>query len=191
MVYTIRPIRKGDEITISYLPGGESKRRQEILKKAFGFTCTCELCSLPATELRASDNRLIHAEALNETIGDPETVRYSPGKILKNCKKFRDLYMEEGILDDRLPNLWYDCFQVVNLHGDQARASAFASQYCSQKRRMEGPDSVDAAEIELYIEDPSRHASFGSTQDWKTSVDEVPKDLDTESFDKWLWRENA
>jgi hypothetical protein len=191
VVYTIRSVREGEELTVSYLSGGESKRRQETLKEAFGFTCACELCSLPAAELRASDNRLIRAEALNETIGDSKSVRYSPGKVLKNCKKLRDLYLEAEILDDRLQNLWYDCFQVVNIHGDQARASAFAMQYWSQKRRIEGPDSADAAEMQPYVKDPSKHTSFGSTKDWKTSVDEVPENIDMESFDKWLWRENV
>ena len=107
VVYTIQPVAEDQEIIVSYLTGGDSQQRQERLKMAFGFNCTCELCSLPPAELRASDNRLIRAESLNDTIGNAESVRYSPAKVLK------DIYDVEGIKDDQLPTLFYDCIQVV------------------------------------------------------------------------------
>lgn len=66
VVYAIRPVAEGQEITVSYLSGGDSRQHQEELKENFGFTCTCELCSLPPAELRASDNRLARSEALNK-----------------------------------------------------------------------------------------------------------------------------
>ena len=190
VVHTIRPVAAGQEITVSYLAGGDSQQRQERLREAFGFTCTCEICSLPPAERRASDNRLIRAESLNDTIGNAESVRYSPAKILKNCKKLLDIYNAEGIKDDRLPNLFYDCFQVVNMHGDQARASVFAKKYCVQKSIAEGSDSVDVLEMLPFVKDPSKHGSYGSTKDWMSSVNDAPKDLDAENFEKWLFREN-
>jgi len=191
VVYAIRPIAEGQEVTVSYLASGDSQQRQERLKDAFGFTCTCELCSLPPAQLRASDSRLIRAESLNDTIGNAESVRYSPAKVFKNCKKLQDIYDAEGIKDDRLPNLFYDCFQILNMHGDQARASAFAKKYCAQKSIAEGLDSVDVLEMMPFIKDPSKHGSYGSTKDWKSSMNDLPKGLDAEAFDKWLWRENV
>jgi hypothetical protein len=191
VVYTIRPVSRDQEITVSYLSGGDSKQRQAELKDNFGFTCTCELCSLPAAELRASDNRLIRAESLNQTIGNAESVRYFPAKALRNCVNLRDIYATEGVVDDRLPNLYYDCFQINNMHGDQARASAFARKYCEEKRVAEGPDSVNVLEMMPFVEDPSKDGSFGSTNDWKSSVSDIPKDLDAASFERWLWREDS
>jgi hypothetical protein len=191
VVYTIRPVSKNNEITVSYLSGGDSQQRQAELKDNFGFTCACELCSLPAAGLRASDNRLIRAESLNRTIGNAESVRYSPAKVMRNCVKLRDIYRAEGVMDDRLPNLYYDCFQINNMHGDQARASAFAKKYCEEKKVAEGNDSVNVLEMMPFVKDPSKDGSFGSTDDWESSVNDVPNDFDSASFEKWLWREEV
>ncbi|TVY17602.1 SET domain-containing protein 5 [Lachnellula arida] len=188
-VYAVRPIKQGEEITLSYHAGGPSTTRKEILKEGFGFDCTCEICSLPAAELKASDSRLIRAQTLDSTIGDPESVRYSPGKVLKNCKTLMGIYEEEGIKDDRLTRLYFDAFQVVNMHGDQARASVWARRYCEEKKRSAGRDSIDLLEMMPFVKNPSKHDSFGSTNNWKTGVKDVPKDLDKEAFEEWLWRD--
>jgi hypothetical protein len=191
VVYAIRPISEDQEITVSYLAGGDFKQRQETLKEAFGFPCKCELCSLSPSERSKSDSRIIRAESLNETIGNAESCRYSPGKILQNCRKLLDVYEAEGIKDDWLANLYYDCFQVVNMHSDEARASAFAKRYCDLKTEAEGPDSADVLEMLPFVKKPSAHGSFGSTKDWKSLVNDVPKDVNAEIFEKWLWRENV
>jgi hypothetical protein len=190
-VYAVRPIKSGEEITLSYHAGGPSTTRKEILKEGFGFDCTCEICSLPEAELRASDSRLIRAQNLDSTIGNPESVRYSPGKVLRNCKTLMGIYEDEGIKDDRLSRLYFDMFQVVNMHGDLARASVWAKKYCEEKKRSAGRDSVDLLEMMPFVKDPAKHGSFGSTKNWKTGVKDVPKDLDKEAFEKWLWRENV
>merc|ERR1711977_809964 len=65
-IYAVRPIDKGEEITTCYQPGGTSSERKETLKEFFKFDCTCELCSLPADELKASDDRIAQAEKLDE-----------------------------------------------------------------------------------------------------------------------------
>lgn len=190
-VYAVRPIKTGEEITLSYHAGGPSNTRKEILKQGFGFDCTCEICSLPEAELRASDSRFIRAQKLDSTIGNPESVRYSPGKVLKNCKTLMGIYEEEGIRDDRLTRLYFDAFQVVNMHGDQARASTWARRYCEEKRRSAGRDSVDLLEMMPFVRDPAKHDSFGSTEEWKTGAEDVPKELGKANFEKWLWRENV
>jgi len=173
------------------LEGGSSTQRKQTLKETFGFDCTCEVCSLDDDKLRKSDARILRAEQLNETIGNWDSVRSSPAKMVRNGRKLLDIYNEEGIKDDRLPNLYYDIFQIVNMHGDQARASAFAQKYCDLKRLSEGPDSTNASEVMAYVKDPKKSKSFGETQDWKSSVNGVPKGLHEASFERWLWRENA
>ena len=56
-IYAIRPIKLGDEITIPYHEGGPKAERQADLQNNFGFTCTCELCSLPLINQSESDVR--------------------------------------------------------------------------------------------------------------------------------------
>ena len=174
---------------MSYLAGGPSYERQLALNEQFRFDCACEICSLPAEKLKASDTRLIRAQHLYQTIGNPETCRYSPEKVLKNGRKLREIYKMEDIRDDRLPNLYYDMFQVCNMHADQARASVFAQRYCEEKRLSEGEESDDVEEMEPFVKEPRKHGSFGSTKRWETSVKQIPRTFHPEKFEKWLWRE--
>jgi hypothetical protein len=62
VVHAVRDIQEGEELTLSYLAGGASTERQSRLEEYFGFDCTCEACSLPAAELKASDARLKRAQ---------------------------------------------------------------------------------------------------------------------------------
>lgn len=188
-VYAIRPVAAGQELTLSYLQGGTSAQRQQELQSYFGFTCTCELCSLPPAALAASDSRIQRAQELNDAIGDWDTCRSSPARALADARKLLALYHEEGVGDDRVPNVYYDVFQVCNMHGDVARASAFAEEYCALKRLSEGPLSTAAAEVGVYARDPHSHASYRKTKEWASRLEDVPKWLERAEFEKWLWRD--
>ena len=188
-VYAVRDINEGEEVTLSYLAGGPSSSRKAQLKDNFGFECRCELCSLPSKLLQASDARLIRAANLDATIGDSQTVKNSPGKVLKNCKNLSRIFAEEGVRDDRLSRLWYDCFQVCNFHSDEARASVFLGRYCDVKRISAGVDGTDVSEMEGFVGRPRSHDSFGLRSGWKSEVGDVPRELGEAEFEKWLWRE--
>lgn len=188
-VYAIRPIAAGHELTLSYLQGGTYDQRQQELQSFFGFTCTCDLCSKPLTERAASDSRIQHAQNLNDAIGDYDACRSSPMRVLADARKLLELYREEDIIDDRVPNVYYDLFQVCAMHSDAARASVFAEEYCALKRASEGPMSTAASEVGLYVERPERFASWGKTREWMSRVEDVPKRVERGKFERWLWRE--
>jgi hypothetical protein len=210
-VYALRPISVGEEITLSYLAGGSSEERQEILKTHFRFDCKCELCSLPPAKLRASDGRIIRAQHLSETIEDEVSQIKCPTKLIKNGLKLLKIYEEEGIKDDRLGNLYWEMFKIANKHRDQARASAFAQMYSDSKLISEGPQSANVLEMVVLIKNPSKDNTFGQavkkkaamkrkeedltgfedTEGWSSAVGDLPKDLDHGSFQKWLWRQDV
>ena len=190
-VYAVRPIPTGTEITTAYHVGGPSSVRKPILKEHFGFDCTCEVCSLPDDKLRTSDARMIRVENLDQSIGNAEAVRYSPGKVLKNCRTMLEIFDAENIKDDRLTRLYFDCFQVCNMHSDQARARVFAKKYCDAKKMAAGKDSLDLLEMLPYVKKPASHESFGSTDQWKSAVGDMPKGVTPDEFRRWLWRENV
>lgn len=187
-VYALRNISAGDEITVSYLNGGVSKERQELLLQNFQFRCACHVCSLPDKELKASDTRILRAKDLDNTIGNWNSARYSPAKVLADARKLLAIFREEGIDDDRLPNLYWDVFQIVIMHGDQARASEYARHYVDLKTLSEGPDSANVEKTRSYITQPATHKNFGETKDWESSIGDIPKGLDEVAFEKWLWR---
>ncbi|KAL2064696.1 hypothetical protein VTL71DRAFT_3834 [Oculimacula yallundae] len=190
-IYAVRPIARGEEITTCYQPGGTSSERTEVLKQYFKFDCKCELCSLPADELKASDERIALAEKLDETIGNSKKVHFEPDEVMKCARKLCDIYDADGIKDGRLSRLYYDLFQMCNMHGDLARARCFAKYYSDAKKMAEGSDSMNVLEMKTYLKSPEKHDSFGSTQMWATKKTDVPKGLKPLAFKKWLWRENV
>jgi SET domain len=190
-VYAVRNIPAGTEICTAYHVGGPSSERQQILKTYFGFTCTCPLCSLPEDQLKASDERMTEAEELDDTIGDSKKVRFHASEVLACCHRLSKIFEKEEVKDDRLSRLYFDCFQVCNMHGDLARARVFAKQYCSAKKMAAGEDCVSLLEMKPFVRNPRKHESFGVTEEWKTGADEVPKGLGRREFERWLWRDEA
>lgn len=188
-VYAIQPISNGEEITLAYHYGGPSEYRQEILKERFGFTCTCQLCTLSLEEQDASDKRHVLAQILDSQIGDAQTVRYNPSKVLQDCKKLLQIYEKENFKDDRLARLYFDAFQVSNMHSDRARAAYWAKKYCDAKKRTGGKYSVGFLEMRPFVKKPEKHTCFGVTSDWKSDLKEIPKERSGEEWEKWLWRE--
>ncbi|RDX47166.1 SET domain-containing protein [Lentinus brumalis] len=56
-LHALRPIRAGEEITITYLGNtlDQHHERQQELRELYGFTCTCKICRLTGPERRQSD----------------------------------------------------------------------------------------------------------------------------------------
>jgi hypothetical protein len=88
-----------------------------------------------------------------------------------------------------IARLYYDAFQISITHGDQARASAFAERGFRSRVVCEGEDSPETRQIKCLIESPAGHRNFGASNRWKTAKGLVPKGLDTDGFEKWLWRQ--
>ncbi|KAF7192271.1 SET domain-containing protein 5 [Pseudocercospora fuligena] len=190
LVHIIRPITSNEEITLSYIPGGPSSQRQLELKQNFLFACTCELCSLPPSEKRKSDERLSRAAVLDSQIGSPRLVYTSPVQALHSAHELSSIYQLEQILDLRLPRLYYDAFQIVAMHSDLARAREFARLARDSRRICEGPESEELERLEGLMEDPRRFENWGAAGvKWRSKVDNIPEcDKDREEFEKWLWR---
>ncbi|PQE18911.1 SET domain-containing 5 protein [Rutstroemia sp. NJR-2017a BVV2] len=190
VVYAVRELSPGDEITTSYHVGGPSNERKKELKEWFKFDCTCDLCSLPGPELAKSDERLVRAAKLDQVIGDAKRVMKHPEKALKDCRDLEIIYRQEGIQDQRVGRVYWDAFQICNRHGDLARASEFARKYRERKILGEGEDSKGAIEALVFMKDPKKHESCGGSQKWKSKVSDIPKGKNEDEFEKWLWRED-
>ncbi|KAI0994927.1 hypothetical protein K3495_g13254 [Podosphaera aphanis] len=187
-VYCVRQINVGEEITLSYHIGGPSATRQQVLFEQFGFECRCELCSLPAKQLAVSDARLKRAQELDYMIGDLDKCFHQPEEVIAACFELYEIFELEKIKDGRLARLLYDAFQLCNMHSDLARASCFAEDYCRTKVISEGPDSLNALEMQAVSRNPRNHPSFGHSTRWMSLVRDRPT-LNHHEFQKWLWRE--
>ncbi|KAK8017366.1 hypothetical protein PG993_013692 [Apiospora rasikravindrae] len=198
-VHAIRDIFAGEEITISYDKGGPSEIRQAQLKAAFGFDCKCDLCTLPAAELQASDERRHRIQSLDEQIGDPMTMMTRPLSSLHACRalldtlhqEYTDPHTGEATATALLPRLYYDAMQIVVAHGDQSRARVFAERCYRARIECEGEDSPATQKDKGLMQEPSSHASFGACgMKWRTSKTTLPdrETVGEEAFEKWLWR---
>lgn len=193
-IYAIRPIKSGEEITIAYDHGGPSTDRQAFLTKSFGFHCNCSGCSLPPSELKASDTRRLLIQSLDDRIGDPSRMAKNPKESLGNCRRLLQVLNEEydGSAGASIARLYYDAFQISIAHGDQARASIFAERVYKARVICEGEDSPATQKAKSFALNPADHDSYElCSMKWKTTREMVPKGLNAMQFEKWLFREQS
>lgn len=87
-----------------------------------------------------------------------------------------------------IARVYYDAFQIALTHDDQALASIFAKRGHEMKVMISREDSPEAQKAKGFMEVPARHIDFGEFDEWETSERWIPKELDAEEFEKWLWR---
>lgn len=189
-IHSIRDILAGEELSISYDRGEPSQARQARLRDAFGFDCTCELCSSPAAVLQASDERRKRINQLDDEIGDPMTMMTNPLVSLRACRTLRDMVVEEyrSSVTALIPRVYYDAFQITVAHSDQARAKVFAERAYKARIDCEGADSPATKRIGRFMRNPTSHPTFGSySKMWRTAS--KPEENDSAAVEKWLYRE--
>jgi hypothetical protein len=189
-IHAIRYIKSGEEITISYDKGGPSAARRSHLKDAFGFVCSCTLCSQPSSDLHISDTRRLQIKNLDDAIGDSERVMNKPEDCLADCHLLLQVLEAEykGGAGALMARLYYDAFQISITHGDQARASVFAERSHRSRIICEGEDSPETRQIKALMDNPAMHRNFGASRRWQTNKRLVPKGLNKDEYEKWLWR---
>lgn len=191
-IHAIRPIKAGEEITIPYDHGGRSADRQLFLRQSFGFDCKCTACALLPAELRASDDRRLLIQRLDEAVGDPGRMAARPADSLRDCHSLLQTLNEEfgGHTGAHGCRLYYDAFQICIAHGDQARASVFADRAQRARVCCEGEDSPETKRMRELAARPAGHMSCSMlSSKWKTTRKMVPKGLDEAQFEAWLFRE--
>jgi hypothetical protein len=189
-IHAVRSITKGEEITISYADTGTFENRRRHLKKSFAFDCTCKLCSLPEAARAVSDNRQSEITRLDELLGDGSRLLSNPAKCLEDVHTLLKLLEAENITDARVPRAYYDALQIAIAHGDQARAKVFAQKAYDARLCCEGDDSPLTIRMKSLVARPAEHRLFGTSSRWRLSEKMIPKTLEGEEFEAWLWRRN-
>ena len=159
------------------------------LRDAFGFHRDCEVCSLSLPGLQISDTRRIQIQHLDDAIGDSNHVLGKPDACLADCHSLLQLLEEEFKAGALIAKLYYDAFQISITHSDQARASVFAQRAYESRVICEGRDNPETQRMKGFMEYPANHLNFEASKSWKTVKALLPKGLDPEDFEKWLWRQ--
>ncbi|KAF5538177.1 SET domain-containing protein [Fusarium phyllophilum] len=173
-IHAIRPIKAGEEITISYGEGGPSNVRRPMLKKSFGFDCACSLCSLPPSQLKASDERRVRIQQLGTSITDVFTMVDNPEANLKACLSLLHTLQEEyGVcVAPHNARLYHDAFQICIAHGAVGGPTTFAERSYQARVICEGEDSPGTLKMKSLVMAPETHNNFGALSlRWKSNYD--------------------
>ncbi|CAM6096837.1 unnamed protein product [Calypogeia fissa] len=188
-IHAVRCIRKGEEITVNYNSGRPSfdctRARRRLVKSSFNFECICELCSLPAIEQAFSDTRRSEMERLYNVLGDV----FIPDKSFEDAYTMLKLLEAEKITDVPLGELYSAAVRIVSAHGDQARAEVFGERAYEVLLTCLGDDNPIVAELKTLKATPAQHHRlFGCSARWALPVSAIPRTLQGEKFEAWLWR---
>ncbi|KAF7950982.1 uncharacterized protein EAE97_002534 [Botrytis byssoidea] len=192
-IHAVCPIKAGEEITIAYRPGkgGTSDVRRAHLKRAYAFDCACRLCSLLPAETQVSDTQRTDLEFLRHQVHKEERFFEHPEESLIDCHTSVKILKEKN--KDRanmlISDIYWDAFNISIAQSDQARANCFMERAYSERILCEGEDSPDVQDMRRLIKKPSQSEIFALTSKWQTGKKEVPKGLNIEEFEKWLWRD--
>ncbi len=188
-MHAIRDIDEGEEITTCYEDLETFDERQWHLKEAYGFSCQCSVCTLPLEARLASDRRRSEIGLLDAGIY-PDCYETEPLHCLWDCWVILQLAREE--FGDHAPSMrrWYgDARKISVSHGDQARASVFASRQYKAVVIIQGQDDPDAMEAKRVMDDPSTDPSISRYgTGWASTREMIPENLDAAAFEFWLWR---
>ena len=191
-IHVMTDVKQGDELTLTYLKGFQpSAERKEILQSKFHFKCTCGLCSLKQADLEKMDGSLSQLSKLEKTVDSEFDDCKTPSKASDNlwrlCKMVK-LCIAEQILGFHFYRLTLRASELVYIHGDAARARAFAKRAHDIALTCEGWNSVSAAKAMEVMRDPARVWPPSLTSEWETGRYHIPLGLTRTQYEDWLWR---
>lgn len=183
VVYAVRDIQPGEQITTTYLGSLLDSRdvRQRGLLEKYQFTCICEVCAAP--DIAPSDARRFVLGRYNE---GSDAVNESPLAQLSFCRRALGLLREEGLEGDIPHQVFLHALGIYASQGDMARASAFAVLAMDAMRICHGTDAVDLKNIKPYVKHPETHKLVGTSRPWRTRTKNTQR-KGTSGFEEWLW----
>lgn len=152
VIRTIRAVRKGEEITITYTDAFTSPERQRILLDEYGFKCTCEFCTLDGQAKEDSDGDRNFIE--NSIQHLPEIGDIHPLHALDGV-----YFAISCIAAQRLP--WLKAivynigFEIAAVWGDKLRAVHLANKTADEYESIAGNECSDETRMRAYAKDPT------------------------------------
>jgi hypothetical protein len=145
---------------------------------------------LPPEQRKENDRRLDEVYQLDSLIGRRgiDGLLSSPLQTLGYVDQQVRLYNQQGPDDAGLPRDFLDAAQIAIANGDLARGRIFVEKFVSGWCTAHGDDNSEVIKNETVARDPSKHELHVISMKWKTTVDEVPRGLEPNDFEDWLWK---
>ncbi|MCJ1479852.1 hypothetical protein MMC06_000006 [Schaereria dolodes] len=216
-VHSIRQIKKGEEITITYIEHTlPLTDRQEFLSKFYNFNCNCSLCRLEddaegpkklleeklfrwhqafgdqdfSKPIWISDRARMKIHELRMILQEQDFIVDNPEACLVAAEKLFRLLRAEIAPAPVFAHFFAQAFKLVILHGDLARGRKFAELAHRYLLVIQGEDGIEAGIWKVYQEDPSQWPGPVVSEKWKTAVEDGPGDVGQKERAHWLWRKN-
>lgn len=181
-VHAIRPIKKGEEVTIVYGGYGPRQERRAWHKATHKFDCTCESCSLPAHERIMSDFARNRIQELDHTIATGLQHKTDMVEVRRACDE--KLILLEGEFGSGWPLLadtLEQAYQVAVLEGFAEMAKQRARSAYEIRVVAQGADHPEAKLLLAAMQDPAADPLFGTCAPRLKGSIKKPRSRD------WAW----
>ncbi|KAM7205101.1 hypothetical protein V8F33_001342 [Rhypophila sp. PSN 637] len=156
-IHAIRPIKEGEEITLSYInPRMKHEARKRKLERIWGFSCVCHLCTRKPARIAASDSRIQQIKEIAEDLQNQDgDSRANP----QMAELFISLHEQE-----ELWGMMYEAYtyaaQEYNGAGDPWTAIKYAQLAVEWGITAVGPLESNVVDMKKLAEDPWSHWSW-------------------------------
>ncbi|KAJ9608197.1 hypothetical protein H2200_007185 [Cladophialophora chaetospira] len=160
-IHATRPIQPNEEITISYTtPFRSYAQRQEYLKTAYDFTCSCSRCQ----KGEEADEPLHEINRIQSILGDwiprdPSTSTESSAPSVRLAEQLIRLYQSLG-LEGWLDYAYGNAALMYNSIGSIRGAKKYAHLAAESAKLRYGPESGDVAAWKTFEGDTQGHWSW-------------------------------
>ncbi|KAI4276494.1 MAG: hypothetical protein L6R38_005649 [Xanthoria sp. 2 TBL-2021] len=155
-VHATQDIQAGAEILFDYVSGQTCEIRQEKLKRLWGISCSCVLCSLPVDEIQKSDASRRRIETLFDESGNMQSVIDQPEQCLEKCGQLMKLIQDEYgggsqhlIMSAQATD---SAYRICTTHSDLASAGVLQERSYGLRLLCEGSDSPLVKQMKSAIE---------------------------------------
>ncbi|KAL2271348.1 hypothetical protein VTJ83DRAFT_719 [Remersonia thermophila] len=169
----VRDIQPGEELTISYIFGKAPRATRLSQLEDWGFSCSCQQCTLPPKEAGASDSRIRQIQALEDEIETLMSRARGEGIRPEMGAKLVELYLAER-LDAYLSPAYTRAALIYSMFGNEERAREYAREAAAALERETGPYARDLESMRELAENPKRHWSWAIKATSGTPVAERP-----------------
>ncbi|KAF1927708.1 SET domain-containing protein [Didymella exigua CBS 183.55] len=175
-IHTMRDIKAGEEITISYVDMEHDKRLRAWELKHYGFVCDCPACGDEGDETsiayKSAENRLQIQELDRETRllrGFRLTEGSKQPDFANKLLKTAVLLQKEGCWDARLAGVFLDIALVCEYNGDFGMGVVAGGKAVQIKKDCQGIDFPDFKKYAEAVEriKASRRREMGEANGWQ------------------------
>ncbi|KAJ2905558.1 HET domain containing protein [Zalerion maritima] len=155
-VNAVQKIKKGEEISISYLdPVAPRDERQKRSLAAWGFSCDCPACSQHNLLVKLSDERLAEIHELESKLQSYG----SEGITAKMIERLLKLYKQEK-LESRVFGAYTLAALNYNMLGWDRMAVKYAKMAVEEGTIEGGPEAPDVVAMRVLAGDPRGHFTW-------------------------------